>query len=189
MLSIRGQPKHFSSLLDCVATFKRQLEWGWRDSHLWILGGQPEQLSDEPDLAPNITAAHPPNLPFPDHVDHLVALHFSPSRMEFPKALFGVDPAFDRTMILLEDVVQVLDRAMATAPPKNPFLLDGRDRRGVEGRQVRIDDARLRMRDGAQSLAKQPFGSVGFTWPTIENQWWLPSNRSLDTDNTSGLLP
>ena len=70
--------------------------------------------------------------------------------MEFPEALLGVDPAFDRTMILLEDVVQVLDRTMATAPPKNPFLLDGWDRRGVDGRQVRIDDARLRMRGIAQ---------------------------------------
>jgi hypothetical protein len=57
--------------------------------------------------------------------------------MEFPEALLGVDPAFDRTMILLDDVVQVLDRVIATTPAKNPFLLDGRDRRSVDGRQVR----------------------------------------------------
>jgi hypothetical protein len=51
----------------------------------------------------------------------------------------------------------------ATAPAKNPFRLDGRDRCGVDGRQVRIDDARLRMRSRAQSLAEQPLGSVGIT--------------------------
>jgi hypothetical protein len=72
-----------------------------------VLGGQPEEFSDEPDLTSNITAAHPPNLPFSDHVHRLVALNGSPSRMEFPEALLGIDPPFDRTMVLLEDVVQV----------------------------------------------------------------------------------
>lgn len=105
---------------------------------LWFLGDQPEQLSDEPNLGSNIIAAHTSNLAFPNHVHRLIALKRSPGRMEFPEALLGVDPAFDRTMILLEDVVQVLDRAMATAPTKNPFLLDGQDRRGVDGRQVRF---------------------------------------------------
>jgi hypothetical protein len=57
--------------------------------------------------------------------------------------------------------VQVLNRAMATAPTKNRFLLDGPDRRGVDGRQIRINDARLRMRDGTQSLTKQSLGSLG----------------------------
>jgi hypothetical protein len=64
-------------------------------------------------------------------------------------------------MILFNDVVQVLDGSMVATLAENPFLLDGRDRRGVDGRQIRIDDARLRMRGVAQSLAKQSFGSIG----------------------------
>jgi hypothetical protein len=56
---------------------------------------------------------------FPNHVHRLIALNCSLRRMEFPEALLGIDPAFDRTMILFNDVIQVWDRAMATAPPKN----------------------------------------------------------------------
>jgi hypothetical protein len=86
-------------------------------------GGQPEQISDEPNLRSNIIATHPSNLAFPNHVHRLIALKRSPGCMEFLEALLGVDPAFDRTMILLQDAIQVLDRAMATAPTKNPFFL------------------------------------------------------------------
>jgi type I restriction enzyme M protein len=131
--------------------------------HRLFLGGQPEQLSDEPDLGPNIIAPHPPNLPLPDHIHRLISLNRSPSRMKFPEALLSVDPAFDGSVILLDDVVQVLDGSMMTSAAKYSLLLNSRDGRGVDRRQIRIDDARLRMRRGAQSLAKQPFGSVGIT--------------------------
>ena len=58
---------------------------------------------------------------------------------------------------------------MAAAPPKNPFLLDGRDRRGVDGRQVRIDDARLPMRSRAHSLGHRLLHEVTpiVTWETL----------------------
>jgi hypothetical protein len=41
------------------------------------------------------------------------------------------------------------------------LLFDSLDGRAVDERQIGIDDARLRMRSGAQSLAKQSFGSIG----------------------------
>jgi hypothetical protein len=44
-----------------VATFKSRQEARGRCAHVWFLGGQPEQLPDEPDLTPNIIAPHPPN--------------------------------------------------------------------------------------------------------------------------------
>ncbi len=69
------------------------------------LSGQPEQLSDEPDLTPNIIGLHPPNLALPDHVHRLIALNRSPGRVEFPETLLGVDPAFNCAMVLLDDVV------------------------------------------------------------------------------------
>jgi hypothetical protein len=86
--------------------------------------GQPKQLSDEPDLSPNIIAPHPPNLPLPNHVHRLIALNGSPGRVKFPEALLGVDPAFDRPMVLFDDVVQVLDRSMAAWAAQCPFLLN-----------------------------------------------------------------
>ena len=77
-----------------------------------FLVGQPKQLSDEPGLTPNIIARHPPNLPLPDHVHRFIALNCSPGRIEFSEALLGVDPAFNRAIVLLDDVVQVVDRSM-----------------------------------------------------------------------------
>src|SRR5258708_6435015 len=75
-------------------------------THSWLLGGKPEQLFDEPVLTLNIIALDPPNLSFPDHVHRLIALNRSPSRVKFPETLLGIDSAFDRAMILLDDVVQ-----------------------------------------------------------------------------------
>jgi hypothetical protein len=80
--------------------------------HLWFLSGQSEQLAHEPDLTSNIIDHHPPNLPLPDHVHRLITLNRSPGRVEFSEALLGVDTAIDRTMVLLDDVVQILDGAM-----------------------------------------------------------------------------
>ena len=54
--------------------------------------GHLEQLVDELNLLPNIRTAHPPR------------------RVEFTKALLGLHASFDRSMILLQDVVRVLDR-------------------------------------------------------------------------------
>src|SRR5450755_552066 len=73
---------------------------------------------------------------------------------EIPETLLGVDPAFDRAMILLDDLVEVLDGSMTTSPAKRPFLLKSRDGGDVDRRKIRIDDARLWMRKSAQSLAK-----------------------------------
>src|SRR4051812_32457857 len=120
----------------------------------WFLGGQPEQPFYKSDLRPNIIAPHPSNLPLSDHVHRLIALNCSLGCVEFPEALLGVDPAFYCTMVLLDNVVQVWDGSMAASAAKHPFFVNSRDGRGVGRCQIRIDDAWLRMRKGAQSLAK-----------------------------------
>jgi len=73
--------------------------------------GQFEELVDELNLTPNIRSAHPPNLPLPQHVHRLITLNRSLRRLEFSEPLLGVYPAFDRAMILLQDIVQVLHRS------------------------------------------------------------------------------
>jgi hypothetical protein len=80
-----------------------------------ILGSHFEQPVDELNLPPNIRTAHPPHLPLPNHVHRLISLNRSPRRKEFTKALLGLHSSFDRSMILLQDVVQVLDRPMSAA--------------------------------------------------------------------------
>jgi exonuclease V gamma subunit len=49
---------------------------------------------------------------------------------------------------------------MATSATKRPFLSYSCNGGGIDRRQIRVDDARLRMRRSAQSLAKQPFGRI-----------------------------
>jgi hypothetical protein len=46
-----------------------------------------------------------------------VTLNRSPCRLEFWETLLGVHPAFDRSEILLQDIVQVLHRSVPTTTP------------------------------------------------------------------------
>ena len=98
-----------------VASFENPQKCGQRGGGYFdLLGDESEQLCDEPDLTPNVVSLQPPNLPLPHHVYRLIALNRSPGGVEFAEALLGVDAAFDCAMILFEDVIQVLNRSMAT---------------------------------------------------------------------------
>jgi hypothetical protein len=85
-----------------------------------------EQPVDELNLSSNIRAAHPPRLPLPDHVHRLISLNRSPRRLKLAKPLLGLHSSSDRSMILLQDVVQVLDRPMSAAAAQGAFLLTPR---------------------------------------------------------------
>ncbi len=86
-------------------------------------GGQFDELVDELNLTSNISSAHPPNLPFPHHVHRLIALDRSLRRLEFSEPLLGVHPAFDRSVVLFENVVQVVYGSVPATAAKCPFLL------------------------------------------------------------------
>src|SRR5580658_11321286 len=97
-----------------------------------FLGCQVEKAVDELNLPKKIISCHPSNLPLPDHVDCFVALNGSLGRLEFSEALFGVHSTFDGSMILLEDVIQVLHGSVSTAIAQGPFLLTVMDRGAVD---------------------------------------------------------
>ena len=78
-------------------------------------------------------------MPLADYVYRLVALNRSPGGVEFAKTLLGIDPVFDSAMILFEDVIQVLHRAMTTSVAERTFLLNSQDGCGVDRRQVRSE--------------------------------------------------
>ncbi len=111
------------SFLGCVATFKNQQESDWLDRPGSVSRGHREQMVDELNLLPNIGIAHSPCLTLPDHVDGFVSLDRSPRRGEFTKALLGLHASFDRSMILLQDVVQVLYRLVVATASQDSFLL------------------------------------------------------------------
>src|SRR5580704_8009316 len=119
-----------------------------------ILGRQLEHVVDELILTPNVAPAHPSHLSLPHHVDRFITLNRSSRGLELSESLLGVHSSFDGAMVLLDNVVQVLHRSVPTATLESSFLLSSRDRGGIDGCQIRIDDARLWMRSIAQSLAK-----------------------------------
>ena len=102
-------PDDLSRPRGCVATFKKRQERDWSSRPGSVSCRHLEQLVDGLNLSPNIRTAHPPHLPLPDHVHDLVSLDRSPRRVEFTQALLGLHSSFDRSMILLQDVVQALD--------------------------------------------------------------------------------
>ena len=107
--------------------------------------------------------ADPLRLPLPDHVHSLVSRNRSPCCSELAKALLGLHSSFDRSMILLQDVVQILDRSMPTAAAQSSFLFHCGNRRAVEAGLIGVDDTGLRMRWIAESLAEQALGRRGIT--------------------------
>ena len=128
-----------------------------------FLSCQIEKTVDELNLPKKIISCHPSNLPLPDHVDCFVALNRSPSRPEFSEALLVVQATFDGSMILFENVVQVLHGSVSTTLAQRLFLLTFGDRGAVYRCQVGVDHSRLAMGSIAERLAKQALGSVGVT--------------------------
>src|ERR1017187_6820646 len=128
-----------------------------------FLGCQIEKAVDELDLTKKIISCHPSNSPLPDHVDGFVALNRSPCCLKFSEALLSVHSTFDGSMILFQNVVQVLHRSVSTAVAQRPFLFTGGDRGAVYRRQISVDHLRLGMGPVAERLAEQPLGSIGVT--------------------------
>ena len=116
----------------CVATFQKRQESDWSSRPGSVSCRHLEQVVDELNLSPTIRTAHPPRLPLPDHVHSLVALERSPRRVECTKPLLGFHASFDRSVILLHDVVHVLDRPVAATASQDAFFFHPGNRRAVE---------------------------------------------------------
>lgn len=86
-------------------------------------GCQIEETVYELNLPKQIISWHPSNLPLPDHVDCFVGFNGSARCLEFSEALLGVYPTLDSSMILFEDVIQVLYGSVSTTIAQRPFLL------------------------------------------------------------------
>src|SRR5580658_6289992 len=99
-----------------------------------VSGSQIEQLVDEPILLAKISVADPPRLSLPYHVHSLISRYRPLSCSELAKALLGLHSSFDRSMILLQDVVQVLHRSMLAAPAQGSFRFHCGNRRAVVAR-------------------------------------------------------
>lgn len=97
----------WSRKMGSVATFNELTGAGVESA---ISGSHPEQPVDELNLPPNIRAVHPSRLPLPNHVHRLIALNCSGRRLELSEPLLGVQAPFDGSVIMFQDIVQVLHR-------------------------------------------------------------------------------
>src|SRR5437773_7683240 len=64
---------------------------------------------DELVLRQDVTLLHPSDLTFAGLVDHFVTLNRLSCTTELTKMLLGTDPFLDGTVILLQDVIQILN--------------------------------------------------------------------------------
>jgi RNA polymerase primary sigma factor len=71
-----------------------------------------EGAIDKSVLQSDVSPCHPPNLPLPNLVHGFVTLNRPPRTTELPEMLLGTDPFLDSAVILLQDVVQILNRPM-----------------------------------------------------------------------------
>ena len=101
--------------MDVLQRLKRGQGWARRASAAVSSGSQAEHLIDEPVLHSNVTVPHPPNLTLPNLVHGFVTLNRPPCAAELTKMLLGTDPSLDSTVILLENVVEILNRPMTAA--------------------------------------------------------------------------
>jgi hypothetical protein len=66
---------------------------------------QSEGFLDELNLANAVPFRQPPHLAFADHVQNLIALNRPPRSIERSKALAGIHPPLDPSMVLFHDIV------------------------------------------------------------------------------------
>ncbi len=78
-------------------------------------GGETEESCNKRDLPNDVVFLQPPHLSLADHVHRLHTLNRSRGRIERAKSLTGSHPSFDRSVILLHDVVEVADRTTPAA--------------------------------------------------------------------------
>jgi hypothetical protein len=66
---------------------------------------QSESFPDELNLSYDIPFRQPPHLAFSDHVQNLVALNRPPCSIKRSKALAGIHPPLDRSMVLFHYII------------------------------------------------------------------------------------
>src|ERR1700759_827993 len=100
--------------------------------------GESEDDLDEVKLARDITLCQPSNLPFADHVHRFIALDRPLGARKRAEAQTRVDPPFDRTMILLDNIVEIGNDTAATSPAERVIPFQFVNHSGI-GVTVHID--------------------------------------------------
>jgi hypothetical protein len=82
-----------------------------------------------------------PDLSLANHVHRLDTLDGSPRRVKRPETLTRSHPAFDRPMILLDDIVEIANGSTAAAPAQFSRLLEFIDYLRIGRISIYVDDS------------------------------------------------
>ena len=74
-------------------------------------GSNIEEIGHESNLSANVAFPDSFNLPLPDHVRDFITADGPPRRVEVEAAESGIDSAFDKSVILLDDIIEVFAAA------------------------------------------------------------------------------
>lgn len=108
-------------------------------------GDESEDAFDEADLLGDIALCQPSNLSFADHVHCFIALDGSFCSGERAEAQARIDPPFDRTVILLHNIIEIRDHAAATSLAECMIARQFLNHIGIRGVSVHSDHPRARM--------------------------------------------
>ena len=100
---------------------------------------EPEDEFYEADLFSDVALCQPSNLSLANHVHCCVALDRSLRGLERAKAEARLDPPFDRTVILLDNVIEIRDDATAASLAECMCPLQFVDHTGIRRVPVDID--------------------------------------------------
>ena len=103
----------------------------------------------------DVALCQPSNLSFADHVHCFVALDSSLRGRERAEAEARLDPPFDRTVILLDNVVEVRDDATATSLTECMSPLQFLNNTRIGRVPVHIDHPRARMTWRSERFAEE----------------------------------
>jgi len=120
-------------------------EW----SSQMFLSCHSKELGDERDLPSHIPFYHALQLPFSQHVHHLVSLSGLPGGLEREKAHPRLRQPFDEAMVLFNEVIEILHLPQFTPFGEASSRFQFRERFGIGCVFVHVDHAWfVRMRGG-----------------------------------------
>src|SRR4051794_15535381 len=114
-----------------------------------------ENEFDEADLFSDVALCQLSNLSFADHVHCFIALDRLLRTRERAEAEARLDPPFDGTVILLDNVIEIREDAPATSLAECMSPLEFVNNTGIRRVPVHIDHPRARMACAASALRKE----------------------------------
>ena len=103
---------------------------------------QAEGLGNKAILGDDVSPLRPSELTLADHVHDFVAFQRSPCRVKEAESQTGLHQPFNESVILLNDVVQILARTQCAGLGKNTFLTQDIKGAGIGGIAVNVDHPR-----------------------------------------------